>query len=186
MLELPSVSESPRPDSDSTGPDEPPLYGPSDVAEFRSLAASIRIAPAIKEYIVDLVRATRDPAAYGLPLAPLLELGASPRADHRPGPRRPRPRPAGRPRLRDAPRRQESRPRHHAASHPGQLRGRRRGPLARRPPPAHPRPHPRALSRSDRPSITIGRRPGQRYSAGCPPARSVAVGRDPRSQSQAQ
>ena len=47
---------------------------------FRALAASIRIAPAIKEYIVDLVRATRDPAAYGLPLAPLLELGASPRA----------------------------------------------------------------------------------------------------------
>ena len=46
--------------------------------DFRTLAASIRIAPAIKEYIVDLVRATREPAAYGLPLAPLLELGASP------------------------------------------------------------------------------------------------------------
>ncbi len=80
MLELPSVSESPRRDSDSTGPDEPPLYGPSDVAEFRRMASSIRIAPAIKEYIVDLVRSTREPAAYGLPLAPLLELGASPRA----------------------------------------------------------------------------------------------------------
>ncbi len=48
--------------------------------EFRALAASIRIAPAIKEYIVDLVRATREPASFGLPLAPLLELGASPRA----------------------------------------------------------------------------------------------------------
>ena len=80
MLELPSVSENPHGDSDSTSPEEPPLYGPLDVAEFRSLAASIRIAPAIKEYIVNLVRATRDPAAYGLPLAPLLELGASPRA----------------------------------------------------------------------------------------------------------
>jgi MoxR-like ATPase len=50
------------------------------VVAFRDLAASIRIAPVIKEYMVDLVRATRDPAAYGLPLAPLLELGASPRA----------------------------------------------------------------------------------------------------------
>jgi MoxR-like ATPase len=30
--------------------------------------------------VVDLVRATRDPAAYGLDLAPMLELGASPRA----------------------------------------------------------------------------------------------------------
>jgi MoxR-like ATPase len=80
MLELPSVSESTRRDSDATGPEESPLYGPEHVAEFRALAASIRIAPAIKEYIVDLVRATREPAAYGLPLAPLLELGASPRA----------------------------------------------------------------------------------------------------------
>ena len=47
---------------------------------FRKLTASIRVAPAIKAYVVDLVRATRDPAAYGLGLAPLLELGASPRA----------------------------------------------------------------------------------------------------------
>jgi MoxR-like ATPase len=80
MLDLPSVSESLRSDSDLKRCGEPPLYGPQNVAEFRNLAASIRIAPAIKEYIVDLVRATRDPAAYGLPLAPLLELGASPRA----------------------------------------------------------------------------------------------------------
>jgi MoxR-like ATPase len=80
MLELPSVSEATRDNSDSSIRDEPPLYGPHDVSQFRVLAASIRIAPAIKEYIVDLVRATRDPASYGLPLAPLLELGASPRA----------------------------------------------------------------------------------------------------------
>jgi MoxR-like ATPase len=30
--------------------------------------------------VVDLVRATREPKRYGLDLAPLLELGASPRA----------------------------------------------------------------------------------------------------------
>ncbi len=80
MLDLPSVSDAPRPDSDTRTSEEPPLYGPTEVLAFRSLAASIRIAPAVKEYIVDLVRATRDPAAFGLPLAPLLELGASPRA----------------------------------------------------------------------------------------------------------
>jgi MoxR-like ATPase len=80
MLDLPSLAEGPRFDSDSNPVDPPPLYGPADVLRFRALAASIRIAPAIKEYLVDLVRATRDPASHGLPLALLLELGASPRA----------------------------------------------------------------------------------------------------------
>ena len=51
----------------------PALFSPADVLEFRKLTVSIRVAPAIKEYVVDLVRATRDPAAYGLGLAPLLE-----------------------------------------------------------------------------------------------------------------
>ena len=54
--------------------------GPADVLALRAEAAAIRVAPAIKEYAVDLVRATRDPAAYGLDIAPLIELGASPRA----------------------------------------------------------------------------------------------------------
>ncbi|MBV8488739.1 MAG: AAA family ATPase [Planctomycetaceae bacterium] len=78
MLELPSLTESSHAES-WTG-DAPPLFGPADVIAFRKLAGSIRVAPAIKEYVVDLVRATRDPTAYGLELAPLLELGASPRA----------------------------------------------------------------------------------------------------------
>ncbi|SIN85136.1 MoxR-like ATPase [Singulisphaera sp. GP187] len=78
MLDLPSVTERPRPES---GTDDPlPLFGPRDVLRFRALATSIRVAPAIKEYVVDLVRATREPARYGLDLEPLLELGASPRA----------------------------------------------------------------------------------------------------------
>jgi MoxR-like ATPase len=80
MLELPGVSEVPRRDSDARTSDEPPLFGPADVLEFRAQAAGVLIAPAIKEYLVDLVRATRDPTAYGLGLAPLIELGASPRA----------------------------------------------------------------------------------------------------------
>jgi MoxR-like ATPase len=80
MLDLPDVSDGRRADSESQSGDEPPLYGPSDVLEFRALAGSIRIAPAIKEYIVDVVRATREPGAFDLPLEPLLEMGASPRA----------------------------------------------------------------------------------------------------------
>ncbi len=80
MLDLPGVSDVPRRDSDARTSDEPPLFGPDDVIEFRAQAARVLIAPAIKEYLVDLVRATRDPTAYGLGLAPLIELGASPRA----------------------------------------------------------------------------------------------------------
>jgi MoxR-like ATPase len=59
---------------------DPALLGPADVRELRRVAGSIRVADTIKGYIVDIVRATRDPAAYGLDLAPYLELGASPRA----------------------------------------------------------------------------------------------------------
>src|SRR4051812_30918224 len=59
---------------------DPPLLGPADVRELRRVAASIRVADSIKGYIVDLVRATREPGPYGLDLEPYLELGASPRA----------------------------------------------------------------------------------------------------------
>ena len=76
MLELPSVAGSSHPEAGPEGP--PPLLGPEDVLGFRARAAAIRVAPAIKEYAVDLVRSTRDPARYGLDLSPLLELGASP------------------------------------------------------------------------------------------------------------
>jgi MoxR-like ATPase len=78
MLDLPSIADGPLPESRASA--TPPLYGPGDVLAFRALANAVRVAPAIKEYVVDLVRATRDPSRYGLDLAPLLELGASPRA----------------------------------------------------------------------------------------------------------
>ncbi|MCA1686064.1 MAG: MoxR family ATPase [Planctomycetia bacterium] len=77
MLALPDIAGGA---SGSGGPGLAPLYGPADVLAFRARAASVRVATAIKEYVVDLVRATRDPARYGLDLAPMLELGASPRA----------------------------------------------------------------------------------------------------------
>jgi MoxR-like ATPase len=57
-----------------------PMLGPADVRALRAETAAIRVAPAIKEYAVDLVRATRDPSGYGLDFAPMIELGASPRA----------------------------------------------------------------------------------------------------------
>jgi MoxR-like ATPase len=77
MLDLPSIADGRRPDSWA---DDAPLLHPADVIRLRQLTASVRVADAIKEYVVDLVRATRDPEAFGLGLAPLIELGASPRA----------------------------------------------------------------------------------------------------------
>ena len=78
MLEIPELSGSSSRGTSMGG--AAPLFGPSDVLAFRGWASSVRVAEAIREYVVDLVRATRDPAAAGLGLAPLLELGASPRA----------------------------------------------------------------------------------------------------------
>jgi len=74
MLELPGLGGA------GGEPLYEPVLGPAEVLELRAKAAGIRVADAIKGYVVDLVRATRDPAAAGLDLAPLIELGASPRA----------------------------------------------------------------------------------------------------------
>lgn len=76
MIDLPGVSGR----SDLGPLADAPLFGPGEVRTLRDRAANVRVAPAIKEYIVDLIRATRDPKAAGLDLAPLIELGASPRA----------------------------------------------------------------------------------------------------------
>ena len=74
MLELPDTADQ------GTEPAPPPLLGPVEVRALRLQAGEVRLAPAIKEYIVDLIRATRDPEPLGLGLGPLIELGASPRA----------------------------------------------------------------------------------------------------------
>ena len=51
-----------------------------DVLRCRKLAASVYMDDRVLDYIVNLVAATRDPAAAGLKdLAPLIEYGASPR-----------------------------------------------------------------------------------------------------------
>jgi MoxR-like ATPase len=65
--------------------DEPPrptrVAGPETLRAARALVRDLWIDPRLKDYVVALVHATRDPRAHGLPeLAPWLEWGASPRA----------------------------------------------------------------------------------------------------------
>jgi MoxR-like ATPase len=57
-----------------------PVIKPSDIAEVRSIIDEIYIDDKVKDYIVDVVCATRDPQKYGLKLANLISYGASPRA----------------------------------------------------------------------------------------------------------
>jgi MoxR-like ATPase len=57
------------------------LLDPATVLELRRFALGIHLDPRLADYIVDLVRATREPAAVGLgALTPLVAFGASPRA----------------------------------------------------------------------------------------------------------
>src|SRR5262249_15224044 len=53
---------------------------PDGILAARALVDEIYVDDKIKDYIVTLVFATRDPAAQGLDLAPLVQYGASPRA----------------------------------------------------------------------------------------------------------
>jgi MoxR-like ATPase len=53
---------------------------PAAIARARGLADEIYMDERIKEYIVDLVQATREPERFGLDLADLIQYGASPRA----------------------------------------------------------------------------------------------------------
>jgi MoxR-like ATPase len=57
-----------------------PVMEPAAIAAARELVDEIYMDEKIKEYIVDLVLATREPEAFGLELADLVEYGASPRA----------------------------------------------------------------------------------------------------------
>ncbi len=52
----------------------------AQVFAARREALALHIAPALEQYIVELVLATREPGAYDTSLAPLVRLGASPRA----------------------------------------------------------------------------------------------------------
>ena len=53
---------------------------PADIDAARKLVDEIYMDDKIKDYVVDLVYATRDPEAAGVPIADLIQVGASPRA----------------------------------------------------------------------------------------------------------
>jgi len=55
------------------------VMSPPDIARARSVVDEIYIDDKIKDYIVDLALATRQPAAYKLPIAEWVQYGASPR-----------------------------------------------------------------------------------------------------------
>jgi MoxR-like ATPase len=53
---------------------------PADIIRSRDVVNSIYIDDRVKDYIVDVVFATRDPASYRLKLDGMIRYGASPRA----------------------------------------------------------------------------------------------------------
>jgi MoxR-like ATPase len=60
--------------------DIPPVLDAETLAELRHTVDETYTDPKVKQYLVDVVRATRDPKEYGLDLAGLIQYGASPRA----------------------------------------------------------------------------------------------------------
>ncbi len=57
-----------------------PVLGPDELAALRGAVDETYTDPKVRQYIVDLVRATRTPGEYGLDLAGWVQYGASPRA----------------------------------------------------------------------------------------------------------
>lgn len=57
-----------------------PVASLSDVVLCQNVCETVYVDERLKRYIVNLVWATRDPKAQGLPISHLIELGASPRA----------------------------------------------------------------------------------------------------------
>ena len=57
-----------------------PVISPQAILEVREIVDEIYIDDGIKDYIVNVVDATRQPEAYGLELGNLIAYGASPRA----------------------------------------------------------------------------------------------------------
>jgi len=57
-----------------------PVISPEDIIQVRSVIDEIYIDEKIKDYIVDIVCATREPDKYGMEMANFINYGASPRA----------------------------------------------------------------------------------------------------------
>jgi MoxR-like ATPase len=66
--------------TEGTPPEAGPIIGPETIIQARSVARSIYVDEKIKEYVLNLVLATRNPETAGLDWAPLIQYGASPRA----------------------------------------------------------------------------------------------------------
>jgi len=60
--------------------DVDPVFEPEDLQTLREAVDRIYVDDKIKNYLVDLVQATRRPKDFGLELAGLIQFGASPRA----------------------------------------------------------------------------------------------------------
>lgn len=57
-----------------------PIMNPQAIVDARQLVNRIYIDDKVRDYIVDIVCATRDPEQYQIPVQDLVEYGASPRA----------------------------------------------------------------------------------------------------------
>lgn len=67
--------------SGETPPTPSPVIEPNTILHARKLVHSIYVDEKIKDYVLNIIFATREPAANGLkPLQTLIEFGASPRA----------------------------------------------------------------------------------------------------------
>ena len=63
-----------------TEPSVTPVVDPAEILHARTVVRKIYIDDKVKDYIVDIVHASRRPEAYGLDLGGLIAYGASPRA----------------------------------------------------------------------------------------------------------
>jgi MoxR-like ATPase len=57
-----------------------PMATLPQILEARGVVNRVYVDDRVKDYVVDLVAATRKPEAYGLPIGPYVQYGASPRA----------------------------------------------------------------------------------------------------------
>ncbi|MFH1892861.1 MAG: MoxR family ATPase [Candidatus Zixiibacteriota bacterium] len=57
-----------------------PVVSPADILSARKVVSEIYVDEKVKEYIVNIVMATREPEKFGLDIGELIEYGASPRA----------------------------------------------------------------------------------------------------------
>jgi MoxR-like ATPase len=57
-----------------------PVLGADEIREMNALVRQVFVDEKILDYVVDLVAATRDPDAHGIPVGGYIQYGASPRA----------------------------------------------------------------------------------------------------------